>query len=70
MFDILKPGGKLAGLLFNRSFDGGPPFGGNKDEYERLFSKRFEIKTMEDCYNSIAPRSGSELFIILKKPTI
>ncbi|MFT3908431.1 MAG: methyltransferase domain-containing protein [Ferruginibacter sp.] len=70
MFDILKPGGKLAGVLFNRSFEGGPPFGGSKDEYEELFSKRFEIKTMELCYNSIAPRSGNEVFIIFTKPSI
>ncbi len=70
MFDILKPRGKLVGVLFNRSFEGGPPFGGNKDEYEKLFSKRFQIKTMEECYNSIEPRKGSELFIVLKKPAI
>jgi len=63
MFEILKPGGKLAGVLFNRSFEGGPPFGGNQKEYEALFSGEFIIKTMEACYNSIEPRKGSELFI-------
>lgn len=63
MFEILKPGGKLAGVLFNRSFEGGPPFGGNQKEYEALFSGKFTIKTMEACYNSIEPRKGSELFI-------
>lgn len=70
MYDILKPGGKLVGVLFNRSFDGGPPFGGSKDEYEKLFTEKFDIKTMNLCYNSIGPREGSELFIILKKPSI
>lgn len=67
MIELLKPEGKLAGVLFNRRFEGGPPFGGNKEEYRKLFSPYFTIKTMEICYNSIPPRAGSELFIILKK---
>lgn len=68
MFDLLKPGGKLAGVLFNREFIGGPPFGGSKEEYKELFSQMFTIKVMEPCYNSITPRQGSEAFIILEKP--
>ncbi|MEO7524508.1 MAG: methyltransferase [Ferruginibacter sp.] len=64
---LLKPAGKLVGVMFNRSFDGGPPFGGSKEEYEKLFSEKFDIKTMDDCYNSIEPRKGNEVFIILKK---
>jgi SAM-dependent methyltransferase len=67
MYALLKPGGKVVGVLFDRGFEGGPPFGGSKMEYERLFAKRFTIKKMEACYNSIGPRSGSELFIILEK---
>ncbi|ULQ57979.1 TPMT family class I SAM-dependent methyltransferase [Flavihumibacter rivuli] len=68
MFNILKPGGKLAGVLFNREFIGGPPFGGSQEEYKKLFSKMFTIKVMEPCYNSITPRQGSEVFMILFKP--
>ncbi len=64
MADIVKPGGKLAGVLFNRDFEGGPPFGGNKDEYLALFSDKFIVKTMETCYNSIEPRRGNELFVL------
>ncbi len=67
MSELLKPGGKLVGVLFNRTFEGGPPFGGNKNEYEKLFRNKFDIKTMEDCYNSIEPRKGNELFINLVK---
>ncbi len=67
MFDLLNENGKLAGVLFNKDFDGGPPFGGSKEEYLNLFSTKFEIKTMEACYNSIVPRAGSELFFILTK---
>lgn len=67
MHSLLKPGGKLAGILFNRFFEGGPPFGGNKEEYELLFSPLFSIKKMELCYNSIPPRRDTELFFILQK---
>lgn len=65
MFELLKPGGKLAGVLFNKSFEGGPPFGGSQSEYEQIFGEKFSIVKMEECYNSIPPRKGSELFIIL-----
>jgi SAM-dependent methyltransferase len=67
MFSLLKPGGKIAGLLFNRSFPGGPPFGGNELEYRKLFEEKFKIRVMEPCYNSIPSRAGTELFIILEK---
>lgn len=67
MQQLLKPGGKLAGVLFNRKFEGGPPFGGSENEYRELFQPFFEIEIMEACYNSIAPRNASELFIKLKK---
>lgn len=67
MHQLLKPGGTLAGVLFNKNFEGGPPFGGSKEEYEQLFNQFFSIKKMEPCYNSIQPRSGTELFFILEK---
>lgn len=67
MKKLLAPGGKLAGLLFDRDFTGGPPFGGSKAEYEELFGKHFTIRTIEACTNSIAPRAGTELFFILEK---
>jgi methyl halide transferase len=62
---LVKPGGKLVGLLFSRYFEGGPPFGGNEEEYEKLFEPFFTIEIMEPCYNSIKPRAGAELFIKL-----
>lgn len=67
MNELLKPGGRLVGLLFNRSFDGGPPFGGSETEYRELFEPYFDIAVMSPCYNSIPPRSGAELFVILVK---
>lgn len=68
MFDLLNDNGKLVGLLFNRTFEKqGPPFGGSKQEYTNLFNAYFNFHTFDDCYNSIAPRQGSELFINFSK---
>ena len=67
-FKLLKPGGKVAGLLFNIEFpQAGPPFGGTKKEYKELFRKRFLIQKLEPCINSVSPRQGTELFFIFKK---
>jgi methyl halide transferase len=66
--ELLKPNGKLVGVLFDMSFaKQGPPFGGDRTEYLTYFSPYFKIVTFENCYNSIPPRMGSELFMILKK---
>lgn len=70
MHSLLTPGGTLAGVLFNKEFEGGPPFGGSEEEYRHLFSPYFVIEKMEPCYNSIAPRAGTESFIILRKKEI
>lgn len=60
---LLKPGGMLAGVLFDRRFDSGPPFGGSKTEYMELFRPWFSDVQMEPCMNSVAPRAGTEIFI-------
>jgi methyl halide transferase len=60
---LLKQGGTLAGVLFNREFEGGPPFGGKISAYQPLFSKYFHVNILAPCYNSIEPRKGSEAFI-------
>ncbi len=67
MWKLLKVGGKLVGVYFNTTFEAGPPFSGSKEEYEELFSEKFEVKVLTECYNSISPRSGKEVFIILVK---
>lgn len=67
MNDLLVSKGKLIGLLFNRSFEGGPPFGGSRIEYFEYFNPYFYQIEMEECYNSIPPRQGTELFIKLRK---
>ncbi|OYU97054.1 MAG: SAM-dependent methyltransferase [Bacteroidetes bacterium B1(2017)] len=69
MNSLLVPNGKLAGLLFNFPLSQeGPPFGGSMPNYLQHFGPWFSIKTLENCYNSIAPRAGRELFFILQKP--
>ncbi len=65
--ELLSDDGLLIGVLFNRQFDSGPPFGGSKEEYEDLYSRFFSDVKMEECYNSYEPRQGSELFIRCKK---
>lgn len=68
MHELLKPDGKLVGLLFNRSLNTDkPPYGGNEKEYRKLFSEKFKIAKMETAYNSIPPRAGNELFIKMLK---
>ena len=68
MYSLLKKGGVLAGLFFDFPLtEKGPPFGGSKQEYEALFSKNYEIKTMERAYNSSEGRQGIELFFIFEK---
>ncbi len=68
IFNLLKDNGKLIGLLFKFPFStNGPPFGGNKEKYLSLFRTQFNILIMEDSYNSIKPRIGTELFFKLEK---
>jgi SAM-dependent methyltransferase len=64
MHHLLKPGGTLAGLLFDCEMEKeGPPFGGNRAEYLAYFSPLFDLKRFESAQNSIAPRAGRELFM-------
>lgn len=67
MHQLLAANGIIAGLLFNRSFENGPPFSGSKLEYERLFAKSFTFKTLEVAKNSISNRANTELFFEFKK---
>lgn len=65
---LLNKNGKLMGLLFNIPLNTDkPPFGGNKTEYRSYFSPLFRIRVMETCHNSISPRAGNELFILMQK---
>ncbi|GAB4162826.1 MAG: methyltransferase domain-containing protein [Winogradskyella sp.] len=68
MYELLKPGGKLVGLLFDFPLtESGPPFGGSRKEYLSLFNEKFKIATLEPSINSIKERQGNELFFIFEK---
>ena len=67
MAALLKPNGKLIGLLFDKDFGRNePPFGGTKAEYQQRFERHFDIEFMETSYNSHPARQGSELFIKMR----
>ena len=68
MHELLAKDGKLAGVFFNIPLGiDSPPFGGNRDDYVEFFQDKFEFNVFEECYNSIKPRAGNELFINLRK---
>lgn len=62
-YELLKNNGRLLGVLFNREFDGGPPFGGNEEEYKSIFEKVFSTVHIMDSIHSIKPRLGNEVII-------
>ena len=67
---ILKPDGKLVGILYpiNKDInDGGPPFGVDLGLTINLFSKYFTLYTKEFSTLSIERRNGQEIFVIFKK---
>lgn len=64
---LLKEKGLLIGLLFDKFFEGGPPFGGSKTEYVNLFKNHFDFIKLDLCQNSIKPRANSELFFEFQK---
>jgi SAM-dependent methyltransferase len=68
MHELLKPTGKLVGVLFNIPLNTThPPFGGKREEYEKQFGPYFNFKHFDICHNSIKPRENNELFMVLVK---
>jgi SAM-dependent methyltransferase len=64
MAELLKPNGKLVGVLYTDPVNAvKPPFGATKEEYTHLFESKFNFKAFDVCTNSIKPREGRELFI-------
>ena len=67
-YDLLRPGGKVIGLLWSKEMSvDTPPFGGTEEEYRMLFAPLFTIDLMTPAPDSIKPRLGTELFIELTK---
>lgn len=68
MGELLLPGGKLVGVLFNIPLNADkPPHGGHEQEYQPLFSKRFDFNTWAPCINSHPARQGSEWWMNMKR---
>ncbi len=67
---LLRPGGRLVGLLFDTAFPNAaePPFGGSRAEYQAYFAPYFQFLHFETATNSLPARAGRELFICLEKP--
>jgi SAM-dependent methyltransferase len=70
-YGLLKDDGKIAGVLFNKKFASTePPFIATDKEYKQLFQPFFTFLKFENCYNSIAPRMGYELFFEFEKKAL
>jgi thiopurine S-methyltransferase len=68
MADLLVPGGKLMGVLFNDKLnDDRPPVGGNREEYLGYIPATLKIEVFDTCYNSVVPRAGREIFMLLRR---
>ncbi len=68
MYALLKPGGKLVGVLFDDPLnDDRPPYGGSREEYVVLFGQHFDRSSFEPCRNSIPPRADRELWLCAEK---
>ncbi len=67
MHQLLAANGKLVGILFNREFEQGPPFGGNSAEYHSLFGAAFTVDTVKNNDLSIAARANSEVWVEFTK---
>lgn len=64
---LLVPGGKIAGVLFDRVKPDGPPYCEPAENYRPVFEPYFDFITYEKCYNSIEPRMDNEYFVILQR---
>lgn len=66
--DLLADNGILAGLFFASEFPfEGPPFGGTRQEYHKIFNPYYQILEMDIAKKSIPPRQGNELFFRFQK---
>ena len=65
---LLKPTGKLAGLMFDAPLNTDhPPYGGSCEEYKAYFTPFFNVDIMDSSYNSIESRIGKEVFVKMTK---
>ena len=67
-YQLLKPGGKIAGVFFhNKMVEVEPPYVASKEEYIEFFKDKFYLNKLEPCINSVSPRMGNELSFEFEK---
>ena len=66
MATVLRPGGRLVGLLWNHGEEGGPPFDVRREDVEALFPPLFTVESIEAVPDSVAGRTP-ELLVELRK---
>ena len=64
---ILKKGGLLAGLFYETSEEGGPPFNTTPADILDHFSNEFDIETLEKTPHSVEKRKDKEWLGLLRK---
>jgi thiopurine S-methyltransferase len=55
---LLRPGGRLLGLLWNCGAAGGPPWDTAPDDMRRIFGRRFTVDVLEPAEGSVSQRRG------------
>ena len=67
-YQLLKPGGKIAGVFFNKKMvEVEPPYVASTEEYIEYFKDKFSLNKLEPCTTSVPPRMGYELSFDFEK---
>lgn len=67
-YQLLKPGGKIAGVFFNNKMvEVEPPYVASTEEYIEFFKDKFYLNKLEPCTTSVPPRMGNELSFEFEK---
>lgn len=59
--EVLRPGGRVIGLLWHCGAEGGPPWDTTPDEMRRQFGRRFTVERLEPAVGSLERRGGEWL---------
>lgn len=64
---MLRPGGMLVGLFYNKDKEGGPPYNTTREDIETHFSGKFKIQQLDKTPLSAEQRKDKEWLGIFKK---
>jgi SAM-dependent methyltransferase len=65
--DVLRPGGRLIGLLWQCGAEGGPPWDTTPDDARRNFGRWFTIERLEPAVGSLERRGGEWLLEAVRR---